>query len=154
MKYSEELSKCNTAKVILMLLIVLGHSCAPFASKTWLPMAAMPFNDSLLIVSDFLNSFHIYAFVLISGYIFRYQKAECGRYAKFGPFVRKKFLRLVVPYVFVASLWAIPIRLFLFRSSMDEVICKFLLADSPEQLWFLLMLFWVFAIYYFLSPIT
>ena len=57
----------------------------------------------------------------------------------------KKARRLLVPYAFVCLVWAVPWWVALFGP--DRVAEKYVLGDSPSQLWFLLMLFWVFAMF-------
>ena len=147
---SSELLKCDTAKVLLMFLVIIGHCCGPFASKTWFHVVGLQYSQALSVFSRFLNSFHIYTFTLISGYIYYYQKIESGggRYTRYTTFIKNKVIRLIVPYIFVTIVWAIPFRVIFFHPSFAEIVRNFVFADSPEQLWFLLMLFWVFAIYH------
>ncbi len=99
-----------------------------------------------------MNTWHIYAFTLISGYIFYYIKYEKGGYQKYLPFLGNKALRLLVPYVFIAAVWVVPINVCLMPD--ESIIQKFILGTSPRQLWFLLMLFWVFAIFWLISNIV
>lgn len=141
------LKNCNSAKVILMLCIVIGHCISPYASQTWFTIISLPNVRFLEVGSRFLNSFHIYAFTLISGYIFYYQKFEKGKYGNYKKFIKNKVLRLIVPYIAFSLVWAVPFRVIFFDESVSQLFVKFVIADSPEQLWFLLMLFFVFAIY-------
>ena len=59
-----ELENCNFAKTILMILVVLYHSLV-FWKGNW--FTANPTSTSVILgtLADWLNSFHIYAFVLI-----------------------------------------------------------------------------------------
>ena len=66
-------------------------------------------STGLTLLSDFMNSFHIFAFALASGYLFYYLKIEQGKYEKFQSFLIGKTKRLIVPYVFVCIIWVIPI---------------------------------------------
>jgi hypothetical protein len=93
-----------------------------------------------------MNAFHIYAFTLVSGYLFYYLKIEQGRYEKFNTFLAGKVKRLIVPYVFVCAIWVIPVAELFFRYDLDEVLIRYALGTNPNQLWFLLMLFWVYMI--------
>lgn len=144
-----ELNNCTNIKGILMLSIIFYHSMVIFASSSWF---RIPGKSSVIfkILAQFLNSFHIYAFVFISGYIYYYIKYEKGGYNNKLSFMWNKFKRLIIPYIFVSAIWAIPIYVYFFRPKRDEIVAKFLFGNSPEQLWFLLMLFWVFLIYNFI----
>ena len=145
-----ELSNCTFVKTILMLLVVIYH-CMLYWSGTW--FVGQPAQSSLVlpIVSSWLNSFHIYAFTLVSGYLFAYLKVECGKYGDGKAFVMNKVKRLLIPYVFVSLIWVIPFAVYFFRYDGIQIIKKFALGISPNQLWFLLMLFGVFMIFYPLS---
>lgn len=72
-----ELQNCTFVKTILMILVVAGHAL-DFWTGEWFtesPVFESPFCD---LLSRWINSFHIYAFALVSGYIFRYIKYENG----------------------------------------------------------------------------
>ena len=99
-----------------------------------------------------MNSFHIYAFTLISGYIFYYIKYEESGYQKYIPFIINKIKRLIIPYIFIATVWVVPINKILLPN--ESIIEKFVLGVSPRQLCFLLMLFWVFAIFWLISDLA
>ena len=46
---------------------------------------------------------------------------ECGKYAEFVPFCRKKLQRLIVPYIFVSAFWVVPFSVYFFDLSMKDV---------------------------------
>ena len=64
---------------------------------------------SLVIISDFVNAFHIYGFTFISGFLFYYLKIEKIKYEDFVLFSKNKAKRLLAPYVFVCTVWVAPI---------------------------------------------
>lgn len=145
-----ELENCNYIKAILMLFVVLQHSMAIY-SGVWGPLE--PMHNSLVFnkLSSIISSFHIYGFVLVSGYIFYFKKFELKGYENYTSFVVNKAKRLLIPYVFVSLVWVIPLNLYFFPE--ESVFEKFVLGISPRQLWFCLMLFWVFVIFWPLSKI-
>ena len=145
-----ELANCTFVKTILMLLIVFYHSIL-FWSGDWFTGKPMFEAKPMIYVADWLNSFHIYGFTLISGYLFYYVRFEREGYARFIPFVMNKAKRLLIPYIFVAVFWVIPISSVFFHYSAEDLIYKYVLGTSPSQLWFLLMLFGVFTIFWPLS---
>ncbi|MBR4874096.1 MAG: acyltransferase [Clostridia bacterium] len=145
-----ELDNCNFVKTVLMLLVVFYHSIL-FWKGNWFTANPAVEVKALSILADWLNSFHIYAFALVSGYLFYYLKHERGKYQRFWPFVGNKLKRLMVPYVFVALVWVIPIQWWFFRFDGVTALKNFALALNPNQLWFLIMLFDVFVIVWLLS---
>ena len=75
-----------------------------------------------------------------------------GGYQKYLPFLGKKAKRLLIPYAFIAIIWVIPVYIYFWGT--EDVITKFVLGTSPSQLWFLLMLFWVFLLFWPISKIA
>lgn len=73
-----ELKNCSLVKIALMLLIVLYHSLALWLPDGWFNQE--PYDPAPLLgeIAAWLNSFHIYAFTLVSGYIFCYVSFERG----------------------------------------------------------------------------
>ena len=98
-----------------------------------------------------MNSFHIYGFTLVSGYLFYFLKHEKNKYSRFLPFAVNKIKRLLIPYVFVSVIWVIPFAVYFSHLDVMEIIKGYGLGTSPSQLWFLLMLFCVFMIFH---PLT
>ena len=98
-----------------------------------------------------MNSFHIYGFTFVSGYLFYFLKYEKGKYYHFPSFAVNKAKRLLVPYVFVSIFWIIPFSVYFYHLDAMEIINRYALGTSPSQLWFLLMLFCVFLIFHTLS---
>lgn len=98
----KNLDNCIFIKTILMTLVILYHSMI-FWGGDWFNVKSVAIQCNVLIyLAQWLNSFHIYGFVLISGYIFEYLKMKRNRYKKFLAFVVNKIKRLLIPYVFVA----------------------------------------------------
>lgn len=149
---SDRLHNCNFVKTILMVLVVVYH-CALFWEGNWYTKDPIFKSSALPVISEWLNSFHIYGFTLVSGYIFYYLRIEKQRYNNYFLFLKNKILRLIVPYIFVSIIWVIPILIFYCNEEPRTVIMRFVLGMFPEQLWFLIMLFNVFAISYLLSKI-
>lgn len=142
-----ELEGCRFVKTILMLLVVLYHGCL-FWSGNWFleeEAVAIPW---IATFAQWLNSFHIYAFTLVSGYLFYYLKCEQGKYEKFLPFIKNKAKRLLIPYAFVAIIWVVPVHLYFYPGDYVMIAEKYILATAPSQLWFLVMLFDVFLLFW------
>lgn len=131
-------------KTILMLLVILGHACA-FWSGHWFTENPILQSQGLSVIYSWVGSFHIFAFALVSGYIFAF-KISGGGYSQYAPFLQNKAKRLLIPYAFVALVWVAPISAYFFNWDFVYVVKKYLFAVDPSQLWFLWMLFDVFAI--------
>lgn len=143
------LENCNFIKVMLMILVVLYHSMALYMNSGWFNQT--PMQDSIYLnwIARWLNTFHIYTFTFVSGYIFSCLRYEMGRYREFKSFFIGKVRRLLIPYAFASVIWVAPWNYFFFNTDIKDTIKKYVLGVSPSQLWFLLMLFIVFIIAYF-----
>lgn len=141
----QELSNCNITKCILMLLVVLCHSMA-FWTNNWFTKNPVYSAAYIGCASEWLGTFHVYSFIMISGYIFAFQKREKFNYTSFCSFLYKKFKRLIVPYLFVSIFYVIPVYCLFFSPSIKTIIFNYFLAISPSQLWFLICLFNVFLL--------
>lgn len=145
------LRNCTFSKTGLMILVVLYHAIA-FWTGTWFTCDPVFESNSLRLLAEYIGSFHIYAFVLVSGYIFAYKIAR-GEYSRYLPFLWNKAKRLLIPYVFVMLIWVAPISEYFFRWNPVYLIKKYILCINPSQLWFLWMLFGVFAVVWLLRRV-
>lgn len=143
---NSQLENCNFIKTVLMFLVVLYHSCALWKSGGWFNQAPASPSAFLDVLAQWLNSFHVYGFTFVSGFIFYCLKYNQGKYQDKKAFVIGKVKRLIVPYVLVSLLWAGPWYAYYFKASLGDVLKNYVLGVQPAQLWFLLMLFWVFVI--------
>ena len=98
--YIDEVDNCRFVKIILMFFVLIYHSCV-FWTGNW--FTSNPIKNSLALkyLSLWLNSFHVYGFFLVSGYLFYYAKYERDKYKRFKNMLLVKIKRLLVPYVFV-----------------------------------------------------
>lgn len=133
------------------MLLVVAYHCLVFWTGTWFTGKPVINSNTISNVSLWMNSFHIYGFAMVSGYFFFFLKCEKGKYLSFTPFAANKAKRLLVPYVFISLVWVIPFAMYYFHFDAVEIIKRYILGTSPNQLWFLLMLFFVFMIFY---PLT
>ena len=147
-QYDEKkiLDNCRYIKGLLMIAVVMGHSIAFWARQNWFD-ARIPSMDSpiLFFFSKYISHFHVYAFALISGYIFSHV-TQNGGYSRFSILLQKKCRRLIFPYCFTLLVWVVPFYCFFYHPSVREIVIRFVLGTHVNQLWFLLMLFEVFCI--------
>ena len=102
-KNETKLENCSFIKTVLLFLVVLYHSCVFWTGNWWDTEPVFP-SIGLNYLSLWLNSFHVYAFTLASGYIFAY-KISKREYLNYLPFLRNKARRLIVPYYFTMIIW-------------------------------------------------
>lgn len=144
------LRNCNDIKVLMMLFIVLYHSTLFWMTDDF--YVGSPASSSVLLktLPELIKglSCHIYVFMLISGYIFGYLKIEKNKYNNFGQFCKNKFMRLIIPYCFVSIVWAIPSAIIFLHFTRDQIVHRFLLAEAPNQLWYLSASFGVFIFFF------
>lgn len=138
------LNNTKFVKTILMLLVMLDHACA-FWTGNWFQGEPAIAAASLSILCSWLGSFNVFSFALVSGYLFAY-KVRKGDYDSYPPFLKNKAKRLLVPYVFVMLMWVAPISQYFFQWDIGYLFRKYILCIDPSQLWFLWMLFDVFAL--------
>jgi len=149
-EYRTELESCNFIRTVLMLIVVLYHGIL-FWNGNWFTGNPVLQAEPLGHVAAWMNTFHVYGFTLVSGYVFYHVKCIAGRYADYRKFLVNKAQRLLVPFVTVSVLWVVPIHCMFMENSAVYLVKNFMLGCSPAQLWFMLMLFGVFAI---MCPLT
>lgn len=150
-----ELFIIDIYKVFMMMCVVFYHVGCLW-QKGWSPVklnSTPTFDVISTFIIGWLNTFHIYAFVFASGYIFAYLRYEKGKYRSPYNDIKKRLRQLIIPYIVLTLFWCAPIYVFEFGFDAQLILKKFILGVSPSQLWFLLMLFWVFLIFYFISDI-
>ena len=133
--------------MVLMLTVVLCHSVSFWCGEWFTVLVNERVIKPLSVISGWTGSFHVYAFTLVSGYLFYYLKIECLKYENFLLFLLNKIKRLIVPYIFISIIWVIPITQFYYNYSIQDLLFKYILAINPSQLWFLWMLFWVYMLF-------
>lgn len=83
----------DIARAFAIIFIVIGHT--------------LVHSSNCSIIFKLLYSFHVVLFFIISGYTFKIENNE----SKF-KFIKKKFIRIMVPYFIWATLFLIPYMLF------------------------------------------
>ena len=139
----DELSLSGPMKALAILLVVMTHACSIYTGH-WFTAPAEE-SATLGLFANWLGTVQVPLFMLISGYIWGYLKLETSRYGNSLKVLRKKCARLLVPYLFVSIIWAVPF--WVYFNGWSDVVKKFVLGAGPSQLWFLLMLFVVFVMF-------
>lgn len=138
------LNEYDLLKVFCVLLVIIGHVLNMYDAKGMVCITEVPFFN---IVRNSIYSFHMPVFVAISGAIYAIQKKK-AKYNNILLFVKKKFTRLIVPYVLIATLVLFPTMLTvdIVENPVHYFIFSYIFALNSRHLWFLLMLFGVFIV--------
>ena len=143
MTNSERLVYLDIAKGIGIILVVIGH-CIPDASS--LTGISNPY---FKLMHQIIYSFHMPLFFFIAGFFVNTQKFSVSSpyLQKTYLFIRKKFNRLIVPYLFV-GLCYLPLKLafsqFANRPYHINNLWKIIIGINPDgELWFLYSLFMI-----------
>ena len=147
---SFDLTKCDFIKVFMMLAVILNHCIATWSQGGWFGAPAKSY-FVLEYLCEWVGSFHTYVFTFISGYLFYFLKYERSRYNSFVGDTLGRAKRLLLPYAVTAVIWAIPFYCIFISTDLKTILSKFVLATGPSQLWFLIMLFVLFAMFYVFS---
>lgn len=143
-----ELKAIDNVKVLMMLAVVLYHSCM-FFTGNWFD-AAKPVYEAryLLIFAQWLNTFHVQTFTMVSGFLFYYLRTKKKKYNDFKKDVIKRAKRLLLPYFCVMLTWVVPFYVYYSGFDLSNIVYKYVLGCAPSQLWFLPMLFLLFVSFY------
>ena len=88
-----------------------------------------------------LDTFHTYAFVFISGFIFYYMKYIYKKYQNGMSIIKKKAKRLIKPYIITCIIWAIPVAFLVRKMSVKTVFHKYIWGEDPDSYGFYLCYF-------------
>ncbi|CEN94054.1 MAG: acyltransferase [Paeniclostridium sordellii] len=139
----------NVLKLIAILLVVIGHSTNQYTGN-WIYKSAIKSN-LYEFISIYVNSIHMQIFVFVSGIVYCYGVKKRKKYGTYKSLVKEKFVRLVVPYIFVGLFFVIPIGIILgidkYKDGYLFSSIKLLTGYYSGHLWFLLMLFMIFLIF-------
>ena len=142
------LETIDNVKALMMLAVVLYHSCM-FFTGSWFDGAKPVYEAGYLsIFARWLNTFHVQTFAMASGFLFYCLRTEKGKYIHFGKNILKRGKRLLLPYFCVMLTWVIPFYVHYSGFDLSKIVYKYVLRCAPSQLWFLPMLFLLFIIFY------
>ena len=132
----------ESMRVITMILVVFAHVTRMYTKNAAIPQGITdPF---ITVLTDWIYTFHMPAFVAISGAVYYFVKRERNGYNNTLAFVKNKLKRLLVPYVFFAVVVVVPT---LYYCNLIEGdfwkynFNTFILVKGPRHLWYLIMLF-------------
>lgn len=143
-----KLKDIESMRVITMILVVFAH-----VTRMYTVNAAIPQGNTdvfFTAITEWIYTFHMPAFVAISGAVYYFVKRERNAYNDIWIFVKNKAKRLLIPYVFFAIVVVIPT---LYYCNLIEgdfwryIFNTFVLVRGPRHLWYLIMLFNLLVIF-------
>lgn len=135
------LHEVSIMRVILILLIVLGHVFAVYGtSQSWPLPNGWDANRVYNWVNPIVISFALQTFVFISGYLFAYQHSN--KRITFISTVKNKLHRLYLPTIF----WGILYTYLILGTNPFSIKGFADIVAGVGHLWFLPMLFWCFLV--------
>jgi fucose 4-O-acetylase-like acetyltransferase len=131
MQNNLRLDDVSILRSIAIVSVVFMHAFGAYTSWGFIETPLQPVYNSI-----FYNwwGFRMPLFIFISGYLFSYLLNERGKYASLWGFIKKKFVRLVIPYLLFSGLIGLTYR----NLTLEQLL------NGYEHLWFILMLFWCF----------
>ncbi|MBC2580572.1 acyltransferase family protein [Clostridium sp. DJ247] len=152
------LNNISLLRVFAILIVVLGHSMIVYQYKwgIYTPVVKSSFFNAL---KTYIDTFQMPLFIFISGYVYYYSRKECGKYNNSIEFLVSKVKRLLVPYMCIALIYVLPIRMFTsykgyYGNNVFEIIYKYFITGlDVGHLWYLLAIFEIFIVFYLFESI-
>lgn len=144
----DEKTYLDRFRVSLILLVVIGHATRMFCPNG-LYNDRIAVDSMLEMLTKVIYSFHMPFFVMISGYVYGICVLKSKDYASFLLVLRKKVLRLIVPYLFWGICYVAPIMIVFSLTPLsygEYVKTGILLSLNSRQLWYLAALFVMFIL--------
>lgn len=135
-----KLINISVIKTVMLLLVVFYHCCC-FYGGNWISfIKPIKCIKNIGYLTEFLNIFMVQTFTMASGFLYFYKKnANITMKTKDG--IKRRFNRLIIPYIIVSILWVIPFDIIFNNSTIMQIFKNYFLGFSPSQLWFILMIF-------------
>ena len=144
------LNNISLLRTFAILIVVLGHSMVVYQYNwgIYTPVVKSSFFNAL---KTYIDTFQMPLFIFISGYMYYYCRKECGKYNNLSKLSFDKIKRLLVPYICVAVMYVLPIRMMTnyigyYGNNTFERIHKYIITGiDVGHLWYLLAIFDIYS---------
>lgn len=166
---NEMVREYDFLRIITTFLVIIGHSTYYTISTEYggidfnSCMATANVNDSKIhilasIAKDFIYTFHMPLFMFLSGALF-YMAVRTNRFPTFKDIVINKAKRLLIPFVAISIMLAIPMKYICgywvnSENVLRDILLGQLLLQGNTYLWFLPALFLIFLVSYLVEKYT
>lgn len=135
---------------VSILIVMFGHSIIIY-DQGWGILTTDVVSPLFSFIKHLINVIQMPLFFSISGFCFAYSFERTNLKS----LVNKKFLRLIIPYIFIAILWMNPIKYFLKIQGYENIniLQQQLLLSKNGHLWYLPCLFAIFILSFCLLKI-
>lgn len=137
-----KLKDIESMRVIAMILVVFAHVTRMYTVNAAIPQGVT--NSFITALTEWIYTFHMPAFVAISGAVYYFVKRERKAYNNTLIFIKNKATRLLIPYIFFAIVVVLPTLWYcnliegnFWKYNFDT----FIMVKEPRHLWYLIMLF-------------
>ena len=143
--------KIINLRFLAILLVVIGHSIILY-DPTWGYYDTIYSVPILVIIKKIINCIQMPLFFSISGFLFYF---SLPKIKNIFDFAKKKFLRIIIPFIIVGLLYFIPIRYLIgyYNGNLIKNIINMFIGKDVGHLWFLPTLFLMFICYYYIGKI-
>lgn len=141
-------------RVFAILIVVVGHSIIIYDSS-WGIYSTNNQNQFFYIMKQFINIIQMPLFIIISGFLY---SNTCRKYT-LKSIIIKKAKRIIIPFLLVAIIWMVPLRLiaeyqpFVEKGYIKSLISVIIGIDSGH-LWYLPTLYALFIIIYIANKVV
>lgn len=142
----EKSNKLMNVRVFAILSVIIYHSIILYSDSWDLYLSS---NHSIFLagICKLLNFYMMPLFFSLSGFLFFYSYKK----RKLSALMSNKFLRLLIPFVFVGTCYMIPIRILLKypgynNKSIGIIIKELFTISNAGHLWYLPALFVIFIL--------
>ena len=146
MNQRRTLNEVSLVRPVLILLLVLYHSFAPWTGS-WKSFTGFEENKVYWWTGQFAYSFMLPMFTFVSGYVWAFQRETLKRKDSFTKLCIKKFKRLYIPSLIFSIVYIL-----LYKSpphTFSEYVDYTLqILKGVGHMWFLPMLFWCFVFFF------
>ena len=156
----EKIIEYDILRVLATIFVVIGHSTYysiqdTFGQIDFQILEYISFKSEVIytVISEFggwIYSFHMPLFFFLSGAVFAIKNINS---ITFDYLLKTKFIRLIIPYILVLTLFVIPIKTIASFYSVSDLANVYMYGlhnsgTTGGHLWFLISLFWCFVFFY------
>ena len=161
MKKNNRFIEYDILRVILVMLVLIGH-CTFYTIQTkygginYINEVDFPNSQRILsLLTKFIYSFHMPLFFMLSGALFANAISK-GKYNNIFALTKDKFKRLILPFIIITVVYAIPLKYISeyyinSQNFLKDTFIGQVLIEGNTHLWFLPTLFCIFFITYIIE---
>lgn len=132
-------------RAIATILVLIGHCLYAFCGFEW--TFNVEYSEYANFINSYIYTFHMAVFFIVSGFLFQLAYVPKVEYVSFADFFKKRFVRLIIPLLFVKFAICNIVNLIIGR--YPSLFCRQAFFELGH-LWYLLTLFVISILMYFI----